>query len=254
MTNDAVSSSNEAPAAQSAPGPNVFSRFAGALFSPGETFRDIARRPDILWPLVFIVALGFVSTALIVPRLDLESISAAQMEALRKQRPGVSDADLEDLLKFSTASTKVAMWVAPLLSIAIYAIIAGILLGAFRLMGGEGTYKQAFSASLYAWTPLLLFSVIMLIVVVARGSFDPAAAATIVRSNPAFLVDMKEQPVLFTFLAAIDVFTIWTVALLTIGFAELSKMTRAKAAGIVVSLWIVFVVIRAGIAAVTQGS
>lgn len=235
--------------AHDAPKTNVFSRFAGAMFSPGETFADIARRPDILWPMLLLVIFGYISTALILPRLDFETMTAMQTEAMRKQQPNMSDADLERVQRFAAATTKVTMWVAPVLSLLFYLLIAGVLLLAFRMMGGEGTFKQALSASLYAWAPMLLFSVIMLVVILARGAFDPTQSATLVKSNPAFLVDMKEQPVLFSLLSSFDVFTIWTVVLLIFGFAALSKMSRGRAAGIVISMWVVFIMIRLGFAA-----
>jgi hypothetical protein len=234
---------------------NVLARFAGALFSPAETFERIARRPDVLWPLIIMVIIGYISTAVIVPRLDLESMAATQAEQIRKKNPNMSDADLERIQKFGAAGTKVTMWVAPVLSVLFYMLIAGVLLLAFRMMGGEGTFKQALSASIYAWTPMLLFSIIMLVVVLARGTFDPMTAATIVKSNPAFLVDMKEQPILFSLLSSFDIFTIWTVTLLVFGFAALAKMSRGKAAGIVISMWILFIVIKLGFAALgTMGA
>jgi hypothetical protein len=228
---------------------NVLARFAGALFSPGETFERIARRPDVLWPLIIMVVIGYISTAVIVPRLDLESMAATQAEQIRKKNPNLSDADLERIQKFGAAGTKVTMWIAPVLSVLFYMLIAGVLLLAFRMMGGEGTFKQALSSSIYAWTPMLLFSIIMLVVVLARGTFDPMTAATIVKSNPAFLVDMKEQPILFSLLGSFDIFTIWTVVLLIFGFATLARTSKGKAAGIVISLWVLFIVIKLGFAA-----
>ena len=234
---------------------NVLARFAGALFSPGETFERIARRPDVLWPMIILVIIGYISTAVMIPRLDLESMAAAQTEAIRKKNPNMSDADLERIQKFGAAGTKVTMWVAPVLSILFYMLIAGALLLAFRMMGGEGTFKQALSASIYAWTPMLLFSIIMLVVVLARGTFDPMTAATIVKSNPAFLVEMKSQPILFSLLSSFDIFTIWTVVLMIFGFAALSKTNKGKAAGIVISMWILFIVIKLGFAALgTMGA
>lgn len=237
------------PPAPEAPKQNVFARFAGVLFTPAETFAGIARRPDILAPLLLIVVVGYLTTAVIIPRVDFDSMMAMQAQTMRKQNPNISDADLERIERFATATTKVTMWISPLLGVLMYAAIAGILLLAFRMMGGEGTYKQAFSATLYGWAPLLLFGIIMTIVVLARGSFDPTEAATMVKSNPAFLVDMKEQPILFSLLSAIDLFTIWTVILLTFGFAALSKMSRGKAAAIVVSLWVMFIIVKLGFAA-----
>ena len=233
---------------------NVFERFAGALFAPAETFADIARKPDILAPLLVLIIVGYVSTALIMPRVDFDALFDQQAQEMRKRDPHVSEQQLEQIARISRASMTVLRWIGPVVSVVIYVVIAAVLLLAVRLFGGEGNFKQAMSASLYAWTPLLLFSIIMTIVILARGTFDPMAAATIVKSNPAFLVDMKEQPVLFALLSALDVFTIWTVVLLIFGFAALSRLSRGMVAAIVLPLWIVFVLLRVGIAAISAGA
>jgi uncharacterized membrane protein (DUF485 family) len=91
--------------------------------------------------------------------------------------------------KFMVASTKVGLWLNPLFMIVVYVVFASVLWLAFRLMGGEGTFTQAFAVTLYAWVPMMLLTVISAVVVLARGSFDPMTAATLVKSNPAFLVD-----------------------------------------------------------------
>jgi hypothetical protein len=97
---------------------------------------------------------------------------------------------------------------------------------------------------------MVLFGIIVTIVIVARGSFDPTQMATIVKSNPAFLVDMKEQPILFSLLGNFDVFTIWTVVLLIFGFTAISKLPKGKVAAIVLVLWAVFILLRLGGAAI----
>jgi hypothetical protein len=71
-----------------------------------------------------------------------------------------------------------------------------------------------------------------------------------VKSNPAFLVDMKEQPILFSLLGNFDVFTIWTVVLLIFGFTAISKLPKGKVAAIVLVLWVVFILLRLGGAAI----
>ena len=230
---------------------NVFERIAGVLFAPAETFQDIARKPDIIAPLLVILIVGYVSTFLVMPKMDYDAIISAQNEQMQKQGREVDEAQRATIERMTTASVKIFGWLGPLFGVAIYAIIAGILLLAFRLFGGEGTYKQAFSATLYAWIPLVLFGIIMTVVAVARGTFDPTTAATLVKSNPAFLVDMKEQPVLFSLLSNFDIFTIWTIFLLIVGFAALSKTSKAKAATIVISLWAAMIVVKVGFAALT---
>lgn len=228
---------------------NVFERIAGVLFAPAETFQDIARRPDILGPLLVILLVGYVTTFLVMPKLDIGAITAQQAEQMRKSNPNMGEEQMAQIERMTAASAKIMGWIGPLLGVAWYAIVAGVLLLAFRLFGGEGSYKQAFSATLYAWVPLVLFGVIVTIVVMARGTFDPTTAATLVKSNPAFLVDMQEQPILYSLLSSFDIFTIWTIFLLIVGFAALSKTSKAKAATVVIALWAAMIVVKLGFAA-----
>lgn len=227
------------------PKPNPFARIIGMLVSPNGTFASIARRPDWVVPLLVIVLIGYVNTFLIMPRMDWDAIVAMQEEQIRAKNPNMSQEQLEQMGRMTKAGGKVFGWVVPVLSVIWYVIVAAVLLLAFRLLGGEGTFGKAFSATLYAWMPLVVNGIIVTIVAVMRGGLiDPTQMATLVKSNPAFLVDMKAQPVLFALLSSIDIFTIWTVALLIIGFAAMSKVSKAKASAIVISLWVVCILIK----------
>ncbi|HYO76235.1 MAG TPA: Yip1 family protein, partial [Thermoanaerobaculia bacterium] len=239
----------QAPVVAAPPKKNVFARIAGVLFTPAETFREIAQRPDVLAPMLLMLAIGFITALLIVPRLDVEALMAAQSEQLRAQNPNMTDADIERMEKFAAAGAKVFSWLSPFFSILFYVAVAAVLLFAFRLMAGEGNFTQALSVTLYAWTPLLLFSIVMTIVVVARGAFDPTTAASLVKSNPAFLVDHKEQTVLYSLLSSFDVFTFWSLFLFIIGFATMSKLSKATSAAIVIGLWVAFIAVKLGFAA-----
>ncbi|MFL6247915.1 MAG: Yip1 family protein [Thermoanaerobaculia bacterium] len=229
---------------------NVFARIAGVLFAPAETFQEIVRRPDVIGPLLIIVIFGYISTAVIIPKIDFESMMAQQAEQMSKQGRTMSEDQRAQMQRITMASVKVFSWVLPVLMVAWYAIVAGVLLLAFRLMGGEGNFMQAFSVTLYAWMPMVLLGILTTIIVIARGTFDPVTAATLVKSNLAFLVDMKEQPLLFSLLSSFDLFTIWTIALLVVGFAIMARVSKGKAAAIVVSLWMAVVVVKLGFAAI----
>ena len=249
MTTGIAEPSPAAPVA-APPAKNSFQRLAGVLFAPADTFRDIARKPDILVPLLVIVIVTYATIFLTMPHMDWDAVAAQQEEAMRAQGRKMSEADMEQMAKISKAGGTIFMYVMPLLFIAWYAIVAGVLLLACRLFGGEGTYKQAFSATLYAWMPMVLAGILGTVVVMARGGLiDPATMQTLVKSNPAFLVDMKEQPILFSLLSSLDIFTIWMLVLMIIGFAALSRLSKAKVAVMVIALWLVTVVIKLGFAA-----
>ena len=238
-----------APVPAAPPHKSPFQRLAGVLFAPADTFEDIARRPDFLVPLLFIVLLSYVTTFILVPRMDWDAVTAQQADAMRAKNPNIGEADIARIAKFTKAIGTVTAYVMPVLQIVWFVVVAGVLLLAVRLFGGQGTFGQAFSVTLYSWIPLVLNSVVLAIVAFARAKIDPTTMATLVKSNPAFLVDLKEQPVLFSLLSSFDIFTIWTLILLIIGFAVLSKSSRAKTAMVVIGMWIMLVLIKLGFAA-----
>jgi hypothetical protein len=220
-------------------------RIVGALFSPDETFRDIARKPDVLIPLLIILVISTISGIVLAPRLEYDSLRP-QMAA---KNPNMAPEDLDRAVKMAGAVGKVTAYASALLVILAFVCVAAVLLLAFRLFGGEGTFHQAFSIVTYAWIPRVIQSVILTIIIAIKGTADVNDIATLVRSNPAFLVDMADHPVLFSFLSTFDVFTIWTVVLLIIGFAYMSRFTKARSATIILSIWAFITVVKLGFAA-----
>jgi hypothetical protein len=231
-----------APPPAAEPKPNSFARIFGVLFSPNETFASIARRPTWAVPLLVIIVVSFAATAVILPRMDWDKIVAMQQEQIKERNPNVSQQQLDQMERMTKAGGKVFAWAAPVVFVIWYLLVAGVLLLTFRLMGGEGNFSQAFSATLYAWMPQVISSIIGTIVAVARGGMlDPMQMATMVKTNPGFLADMKTQPMLFALLSSLDIFTIWTIVLLIIGFAALARVSKAKAAAIVITWWVVVI-------------
>jgi hypothetical protein len=233
-----------APTPAAEPKPNSFARIIGALFSPNETFASVTRKPDWVMPLLVILVIGYISSAVIMPRMDWEGMANAQIEQMKARNPNMSQEQLDRVAKMGPAFGKVAGWIGPFLGVIWYLIVAGVLLLVFRLAGGEGNFAQAFSGTLYAWFPLVINGIVLTIVIFIRGSVNPIHMATLVKSNPAFLVDMKEKPVLYALLSSFDVFTIWTVVLLIIAFAALSRSSKAKSSAIVISAWTVCILVK----------
>jgi len=224
---------------------NALDRMAGVLFAPAETFEDIARRPNFVAPLLLIFITSTIFAVILAPKLDFDTMIREQMAQSGRQ---MSDSDMEQAVRIGGAFTKALTYASPIFGIAMIAIVAGVLLMAFRLMGGEGTYKQAFSVSLHAWLPYVIAGVIGSIILFTRESIAPDLIPTLVRSNLGFLADPREQGVLFALLSSFDIFTIWVLALFSIGFSYVSRMAKGKSAAIVVSLWVILLIFKLGFA------
>jgi hypothetical protein len=230
------------PAPGAEPKPNPFQRIIGVLFSPDATFASIARRPDWVVPLALIVILSLANGILISSRIDF---GAPAREAMA-QNKNMTQQDMDRAERMSVGMGKVAKFIGPVIAIIVLLIVAGALLLTVRLMGGEGDFKQAFSVTCYAWIPNIIQAIVLTIIVLAKGStaINPQTIPTIVRSNPAFLVDMKTQPMAFALLSSLDLFTIWVIVLLVIGFAYVGRISKAKAAVAVLSLWAVTILFK----------
>jgi membrane protein, antimicrobial resistance system len=220
-------------------------RMIGVLFSPEETFADIARKPDFFVVLLLIMVISTISGILLAPRLEFDSLRT-QMAA---KNPNMSPEDIDRGVKMAGAIGKVSSYASPVLVVCLFVIVAAVLLLAFRLFGGEGTFHQAFAIVTYAWIPRVLYGVILTIIVAIKGTIDVGDIPTIVKSSPAFLVDVTDHPVLFSLLSTFDIFTIWTMVLLIIGFAYMSRFTKARSATIIISIWAFITVVKLGFAA-----
>lgn len=224
------------PPSAAGPEPSGFQRIIGVLFSPDATMASIARRPDWVLPLVILLVMSLVTGVVIAQHADF---GAAAREAI-EQNKNATQEQIDKGVKIATGIGKVVTYLSPVLSAIGLLIIAGVLLLAFRLFGGEGDFKQAFSVTCYSSMPGVIKSVIMMIIVLAKGGIIPAQEfATLVRSNLGFLANYKTNPMAFTVLSSIDIFSIWFLVLMIIGFAYLARVSRAKSAVIIISLWVV---------------
>ena len=230
------------PAAEVPRTPRSFDRIIGVLFSPDETFREIAAKPNFLVPLLILFAIAVLCNFLIVPHLDFDTTIRESMAAR-----GVSPDDRA--MRFAVGFAKMTAYSQPVLGPIGFVIIAAILLLAFRLFGGEGNFKQAFSVVVYSWFPIIFRRILTAAIIPFQGSVRAEEMATVVKSNLAFLADYSTHRVLFTFLSSIDIFMIWCLFLLIVGFAAVSKFSKAKSAAIVISLWAFLLLIGLGLAA-----
>lgn len=234
-----------APALPASEKPSPFARIAGVFFSPVETLQSIAQRPDIVVPLVLLLLLMIPMGIIAATHVDFASAAREAVSA----NPNISPKQAARAVAFSQTIGRGVAYGSPLLSIVVVLIVAGIFLLAFRLMGGEGDYKQALSVVTYVWYVYIVEGALRSVILINKGMVGAERMATLLRSNLGFLTDLKEHPMLFALLSSIDIFNLWVLALLVIGFAFVSRLARAQSTAIVASLYMVVVLIKVALGA-----
>jgi hypothetical protein len=99
--------------------------------------------------------------------------------------------------------------------------------------------------------PQVVMALLSIPVILSRPSLGYEVRNGLLKSNLAAFLDTSEMSAPLTAaLSSLDVFSIWTLILFILGFKEVAKVSMAKAAGTMIILWLLFVGIKMGFAAV----
>ena len=227
---------------------SALGRIPGVFFSPVQTFESIARRPTWLPPLILWTAVSLLFTAFLISRIDFDRMIRTQME---RRGQTVPEERIQAAVAMQKKIAPVAYnGIAAVTPAALSLLVAVVLWGAFKAFGWDLSYRQAFGATAHAFLPGVLGSLILFPVVLRQEAIDPTGLQDMLRSNLGFLVERKASPVVHSLLQSLDVFSLWSLVLLIIGFAAAARVSRKSAAGVIVALWALFVLGKAGFAAI----
>ncbi|HKG20603.1 MAG TPA: YIP1 family protein [Blastocatellia bacterium] len=237
-------------------------RFSAVLFSPTEAFKDVNRKPTWIAPLIIALVtavLGTLAFSMIVKpdwdRLSREAIKKRDIQSNTTTPPG----QVEQEVAVSKVVGKFFPLVVAIVTLISYLFIAGVFALALMLMQAQTTFKKILSV--VTWTRAVV-GVVSTIVMIAsllikdRESLDqinPMDPGNLTATNVAAFLPSDISTTLKVLAGSLDIFTIWILILLTIGFAAIAGARRLgtrQTGTLVVGLWIVWVLILVGIAAI----
>lgn len=227
-------------------------RLIGVLVAPGETFRSIAERPTWLPPLLVLALLGAAVGLVLQTRTDPEEMVRGQLEMVKVDVPQEQvDKMIEDAENRTTGAKVGLTAIGVVIQAVIYVVVAVLFWIGFRMFGSEMDYLRSLATTLYGYMPLAVASLINLPLMFARESltFEEARNGGVLVSSLKALAPEDASAVTGALLGSFDLFTIWTLVLLTIGYRAVAKVSTAVAAGIVILFWLVYVVGKVGLAA-----
>ena len=242
----AATASPETPAPDvSAPG-----RVVGTFFSPGPTFRSIAARPTFLLPLILWTACSLLITALILPRLDVEKMIR---QTLEKRGQTVPEDRIQSIVSTQRKVIQITTVVFGALTPTLISLLVALVYWAsFKAFGWDFTYRQGLGATTHSFLPGVLGALLLVPVILQRQTLDPRGMGELLQSNLGFLVDKSSSAMLHSLLQSIDVFSLWSLVLLTIGLSAAARVSRKAAGGVVFAIWFIYVLGKAGVAALTS--
>ncbi len=221
-------------------------RIFGVLFSPKPTFEDIARKPNWILPVVISTIISLVIVTVMNQRVDWRDYISQQIE----KNPQAAQMTPEQKARQLDISTKITTYVVygvgVLGSVLFTVIVGGIMMLAYNLLSGAGaSYSQSIAIAAHSLMVGIISAPIFLLVLLLRpkGTIDPENP---VATNLAAFLPEDSAKWLLALCKSIDIFTIWTLILIAIGFAAVNprKLKGAKPYVIVFSIWGALVVVK----------
>jgi hypothetical protein len=247
------------PPVEEPPSKSFLQRFAGVFVSPGETFADIVRKPDWIAPLVVLV---IVTVAVVETMLGKIGAAAIVRNAIAQSKQGaqMSADQIQQAVERGAGFTAIIMHVTGFLAVPIVLlIVAGIgMLIVSGIFGGSVKFKTAFSVVAYADLVSIL-GALMSLALILFGDTERFNPNNPVPGNLGFFLDPQSTSKPLLALAnSLDVFTLWFMALLGIGFAKAGSSVADRRTLKPISvfltffgLWLILVLIKMGWAMVT---
>lgn len=213
---------------------SVWQNFRDVFAQPSATFDDVAEQPNWWAPLLVILAVTVVVSYLMLPMF----LEVQALEVERSVPPAERAQALEQIETFGgTLGFLLSVAATPFVL-----VIMAFLFWAMALISAaqNARYGVAFTALTYAGVAYVVQGIAQAFVVVIKGADIVAREGGPPHFGVGlFLEKQSLPPLVWGFLANINLFSIWYAALLGIAGVHALKMERGPAYAFAMTIWVV---------------
>jgi hypothetical protein len=238
------------PAAEEPQGLSEAERLIDTFVAPSKTFTDIQRNASWWVPFLImaIVSVGFIFS--IDKKIGWDQImqneiakNPSAQERINKLPPEQRDNILQTQLKVS----KMFAFGTPVLILVVYFIVAAVMLATFNFgFGAQLRYMGSMAIVTYSFLPTILSGLLGIVAIFAGVDPEAFNIRNPVATNPAYFMDPTQHKFLYGLASGFDIFNLWVIVLMAIGFSANSKVKKSTAF-ITILAW--FVLYKIGTAA-----
>jgi hypothetical protein len=243
-----------APAAAGQPPLSEPVRIINTFVAPGSTFADIRQNQSwwLPWLLVSIASLAFVFV--MGQKVGFDQImrnEIAKNPSRAEQLEKLPADQRARQMEIGAKVTSYFSYATPVFHLLGGLLVAAVFLAIFNFgAGAEITYKQSLAIVMYGFLPFLVSTLLGIVSLVVGVDAEGFNVRNPVATNPAYFMNPLEHKFVYGLLTAVDVFSLWVVVLLGIGYSSVSKLKRSTAIIMVLATFLVYKVITAAIAAI----
>ncbi len=227
---------------------SAFGRLLGALVAPTRTFTVLREKPSWVVALLVLIGLGVGLGVLMSGKIDWVEVTRDAIEARGTQ---MSEEDVERVIDLQEKMGPIMLMVGPLVVAPLGFMLASLIfMVVSKMLGGELAFQQSLATFVHGLMPRAVGGLLSVPVILGRDGFSAEELQTgsVLTSNLASLAPEGASPAVVSLLSSVDVFSIWALVLLILGYSVVARVSRGAAAGGVIVVWLVYVLGKAGLA------
>lgn len=236
---------------QEAAGLSEVERVVDVFVAPSKTFTDILRNTAWWLPLLLIVIVTVASAFVVDRQVGFARVAENQIRQNPKQEDQLSNLTPEQRdarLRGMSVGYRYSTYCSFVFILIFVAIAATLYWASFNFgLGARTTYGQMFAVWIYAGLPKLLIGLLTIVTLLLGANLDAYDMRNPVGTNLAYFMP-DAGPAVKALLSFFDIVGIWTLVLLVIGTSIVAKVSRGKAAAVVVGWWAFGLIVSVGVA------
>jgi hypothetical protein len=227
-------------------------RVVDTFFAPSKTFRDILRSTSWWLPFLILVIVTMASTYAVDKKIGFDRVAEqtiAQSPSSEEQMAQLTPQDRAARMHTIAATTRYSSYGSAVIILIFVAIVALLNWASLNFgMGAKTTFGQNFAVSMYAGLPKIFIGLLNIVFIYTGVNTENFNLNNPVGTNIGYYLGgsaewMKTAGSFF------DIFGLWSLALMVIGLAMISRKSLGQAALVAVGWWFLGLLILTGLAA-----
>lgn len=211
----------------------IFKNIIGAIIEPKEALKRVSEESKIFKYLIPITLVQLIITIVDMPKLISYTILKAQ------ELPNFSQSVIPIMKNAVIISTLVAAIFSP---VVIALIVTAVIKFITMFLQENGEFKHLLCVNILAYVPIVIGQMLVAVVMLFT---DAENIRNISTSFTVFLSSsISETSTIYKLFSCFDLFSIWSLILVSIGVSVVYKMKIKKSSLMVLGIYIIVIVIR----------
>ena len=147
-------------------------------------------------------------------------------------------------IEIQTTITKGIFYALPVFSLLRGLSVAAILMVVFNFMlGAEVPFSRAMAVVFYSYLPFVIYAVLLIVSLLASADPNTIDLNNPMPTNPGFFMDPAGNKFIYSFASALDIFNVWTLVLLGLGFSTASANRKPDTGTGITTTFVVYAIV-----------